>query len=142
MANLSPDKLFYLWDAMLPAAAEWRCAPSSPPPTQGNLLKRQITLHPLRTNTLVVSYVVSARMTRSPEPVVDANPHVDVKDIHATCGGCPGTIKRPVRGVDRPKRPFPGSAGDSSPEEPVSFESSTPRGGNWPGAERVNPMTS
>lgn len=91
VANLSPDQLFYLWMPCSRPPPSGGVHPALRPRPRALAAEEADHITPLRTHTLVVSYVVSARITRSPEPVFDANPHVDVKDIHATSGGCPGT---------------------------------------------------
>lgn len=73
---------------MLLAAAEWRCASSSPPLTKGTCDRRARTrshlpIRPFIKNTQVVFYIVSVHMTWSPEPALDTYPWSDVTDIYA-----------------------------------------------------------
>lgn len=120
--------------------------PSTPDP--GHLLQKTHISHPSRTNTQVVSYVLSVRMTRSPEPALDAHPQVDAKDIYVACGGRPRTIKGPAGVPTCPslQRQILPASPDLAPPHPLQTSQLGvfyPFGdGNWPGEERVNPMAS
>lgn len=142
VANLSPDQLFYLWMpcSRPPPSGGVR---SSPPPTQGTCCRRGRSHH-----TLAHTYAgfLCSKCTHDTvtEPgVFDANPHVDVKDIHATSSSCPGTSNARC-GVSTDSSVHSQVLPDSSREEPVSFEPSTPLGAVTGRARRGvgNPMTS